>query len=215
MHTAPFAAACSLFTGLAYLSYSVLFFYDPCHRSRSAHEFMTIYDREPRFYLWRARVLGAGSVLALGMLPAISRLAGGGDLVYWASIVAGVGFAANALSNLRTLQILPVVYTDWRGAGEDAKTALARSTSYLSLDPRGWFTFGGVGVWLIVADAEATSHGSMPLWLAIVGIALGAALVVVVPAGVLHRYAAFSAVAATAGLILAPVWFIAIGVNLA
>jgi hypothetical protein len=214
IESARLAASCLMFTGVAYLAYSVLFFFDPCRRSRSAHEFMKLFGEEPRFYLWRARVLGAGSIVALAALPALSRVAGGGDLVWWVSILALIGFAANALSNLRSLQILPVVLGDYRTADDAVKIALARTTSYVSLDPRGWFTFGGFGVWLIVINLLATMTGAWPTALGVLGVVLGALLVLVVPAGVFHRYAIFSGVAATAGTVLAPVWFVAAGVVL-
>ncbi|KPI08373.1 Protein of unknown function DUF4386 [Actinobacteria bacterium OK074] len=205
-----FAASCAALAGICYLAYSAVFFFDPCRNSTNAHMFMSLFREEPRFYMWRSRILGVGAALALGMIPASLELVSAHptDLLLWATGLAFVGFALSSVSNLRSLQILPVVHGDHERSGEEARTALARSISYVHLDPRGWFTFGGVGVWVAVLSAYGLQEGTIPLVLAVVGFVLGLLYATVVAAGVFHRYAVFGVVAGAGGLLLSPLWFL-------
>lgn len=206
-----FGAVCSFLVGLSYAVYSVLYLMDPCRVSRSAHQFMTLYPQS-RVYLWRARIMGLGSAIALGAVPALSTLGRDPGTAWeaWLTALATFGFAFNSVSNFRTLQILPVVFADYRQASPEVQVALARMTSFIHLDPRGWFVFGGVGLWMIALNAVALTTGALPLLLAVAGVLAGFSFCATVAAGVFHRYAAFTVIAASAGLVLAPLWFMAV-----
>jgi hypothetical protein len=210
MANSVFAALCAAVAGLCYITYSVVFFFDPCRTSTNAHMFMSLFNGESRYYMWRSRIMGVGSAVALGMIPGAVELVRGGDFapLLWASGLAFIGFALSSVSNLRSLQILPVVHGDHERSGEEAKIALARSISYIHLDPRGWFTFGGVGVWVAALSWYGLHTAALPLALVVIGIVLGLFFITVVVAGVFHKYAVFGVVAGAGGLVLAPVWFL-------
>jgi hypothetical protein len=206
-----FGAVCSLLVGLSYAVYSALYLKDPCRVSRSAHQFMKLYPQS-RVYLWRARILGLGSAIALGAVPALSSLGRGlgPEWKAWLASLATFGFAFNSVSSFRTLQILPVVFADYEQASPEVQVALARMTSFIHLDPRGWFAFGGVGLWMLALNGAALADGTLPLPLAVAGILAGFSFCATVAAGVFHRYAMFTVIAASAGLVLAPLWFMAV-----
>jgi len=206
-----FGAVCSFLVGLSYAVYSALYLRDPCRVSRSAHQFMTLYPQS-RVYLWRARVLGLGSAIALGAVPALSSLGSGMGAAWeaWLASLATFGFAFNSVSNFRTLQILPVVFADYQQASSEVQVALARMNSFVHLDPRGWFAFGGVGLWMLALNGVALATGKLPLLLAVTGVLAGFCFCATVAAGVFHRYAMFTVIAASAGLVLAPIWFMAV-----
>lgn len=81
------------------------------------------------------------------------------------------------------------------------------------MDPDGWFMFGGPGTWLLVINLLALRHRILPRWQAITGIVLGLGHWATVFAS-LFSFEPLNLLAAGLGAVLAPVWFIALGVRL-
>lgn len=104
-----------------------------------------------------------GCLLGLGAIPAVSRIIGGEDnlLVKWISHLAFLGFAILAIDFIRILQHR-FGYHYW-----------APPRAPLALDPMGIFGFWGIGSWVIVVNVLGIRHGSLPKWIARIGIVFG------------------------------------------
>lgn len=210
---ATLGGTCSILVGVLYIVVGVIYLCDPARRASNARSLMNILAKNstPRLFLYRA--MAATAVCALGAVPAISAVADSVNdgWIRWATTLAYIGFAAMAIENFRPLQILPPLLQDYTAADEATKVALARSASFIALDPQGWLVYGGVGFWLFVVNVVALQKGAWPTPLAIVGILDAILYWTLVVGELFHKAKLFLLVAGLGGLILGPVWYIGVG----
>ena len=100
------------------------------------------------------------------------------------------------------------------GADEGLRHAIAVNNDYLSLDPTGWFTFGAVGIWLLIVGVLALRQKALPAVLAYLGIAGGILLWLIPVGSVFDLPVLISITAGLGGVIVAPIFFIWVGSRL-
>jgi hypothetical protein len=93
------------------------------------------------------------------------------------------------------------------------RAATAGNLYLVLLDPYGWITFGAIGTWLLAVNVLAMSRARWPRLLAYIGAVGGVAYWLIVGGTVLH-VDALVAMAAAAGALLGPIWFIWMGLVL-
>ena len=118
-----------------------------------------------------------------------------------------MGYSVTALQYLRELALIPPMTERFLAADVLTRAATAANLYLVLLDPHGWITYGAVGAWLLAINILALPGTRWPRPLSYVGIAGGIGYWLVA-AGTVLRMDALVAIAAAAGVLLAPIWFV-------
>jgi hypothetical protein len=156
-----------------------------------------------------------GAIFAVAMVLAVSAkvLSVSEGWTRWLSTLAIVGFAAMAIEAFRELALTPGRAATYVAADAATRAAIAENQYLVLLDPVGWFTFGGVGTWLLAVNLLALRGNVWPNLLAYVG-AVAAIAYLLILAGTFLQIDALSSVAAAAGVVVGPAWAIWVGLLL-
>jgi hypothetical protein len=215
------ALSCIL-VGVSYLAAGAAYWVLPPEQRWGSRpdQFLNSFAASPTpltIYHW---AMALGALAALGAVPAIGDLVRPGHegWVRWASNLAYLGFAVAAISSFRALTLVPDQAAHFVGGDAATRLTLGWHNAHLLLDPHGWLTFGAVGLWMLTVSALAVRgrarRAPLPAALGYVGIA-GAALYGCVVAGLALRVEALVALAAgLGGVVVAPLWYIWIGLRL-
>jgi len=165
---------------------------------------------------WWAMIICA--VFALAMIPAVSATVQhlNEGLVRWTSTLATIAFVVSILDNYWS-----IVYTDARAhaylvGSEAIRATLSVPGAPQAIDVQGWLANGAVGLWALVISVLALRHQVWHKGLAYLGI-LGAfvyflaLLAQVIPDLV---YSGLIVYVGIVGAMIAPIWFIWMGVHL-
>lgn len=150
-------------------------------------------------------------VFGLGAVPAITRLVRGQSEGWatWASALAMVGFAVQAVSNYFTFDRMPGIARAFVAGTEATRAALVpiwRS----SFDLDGLWELGAIGAWVLVVSLLAWRGKAWPRNASYLGFAAGALYLLFV-VGFLFKQPALFLIASIAGALTADVWYIWIG----
>jgi Domain of unknown function (DUF4386) len=154
-------------------------------------------------------VLTLEGVLGIAVVLALSRLvqAASEGWVRFTSVLALVGFAVTAVSNVITIARLPAIAAAYVAGDAATKAALA-PTWRSTLDPYGLWGYGAVGLWVLVVSVLALRSASLPRSLAYVGLAYGV-LLLLIPVALLTGTASSLLIGVVVLATLAgPVWWI-------
>jgi hypothetical protein len=209
--------ACAIVVGISYILVGITYFLLPAAQRPSATiaTFLASYAQDPtitRLLLWE---LALGALFAICVVLALGDIlrASGEGWARWMSNLAIIGFAVTALNSFRSLSLQPLVATAYVSADAAAKTAIA-ATAQTQIDPDGWLGFGVVGAWALTAGVLMLRTSALPRVLGYVGIAVGIAYWSVLAGNVLNVELLTSVGAGLGGVVLAPIWFIGIGLTL-
>jgi len=117
-----------------------------------------------------------------------------------------------AINNFRNIAFQPGRATAYM-EGDAATRAVIELSGPFGLDPQNWLGFGAVGLWVLVVSLLALRIGSWPKLLTYLGIATAVAYWLIVVGSVLNQEALFTIAAALGGIVLAPIWYIWIGLR--
>ncbi len=154
-------------------------------------------------------------ILAFAAVPAISGLVQtvNEGWARWTKNLAYLGFAVVAISYFRAIALTP-----WRAAafvaGDASTRAAIAGIGSVYIDPQGWLSFGAVGLWFLVVNVLALRGGKLPKVLGIIGIVGAISYGLVVAGNVTGIVLLVMIAAGLGGIIVAPIWFIWIGVRL-
>jgi hypothetical protein len=159
--------------------------------------------------------LGLGALLAIGSIPALARLAGSVHPGWtgWYRSFSVLGNAAVMFDQFRELGFQPTLAAGYV-AGDAATKAVFVAQFEGTLDPKGFLGYGVLGLAIVVISLLALRAKAIPRSLAYVGVALGVTNWLVVIGNVFQIPATISIVAGLAGVILAPIWNIWVGVRM-
>jgi len=164
-------------------------------------------------------VIALGGILGLGAIGGISALvsAAHAGLVRWAQNLAFLGFAVSAVSFARLATVTygrGLTYFCESCTGTDNFKKIIDGTQPLvQLDPQGWFSFGAVGLWVLVISVLALRARLLPAGLAILGIALAIFYGLALASNIFGIDALFT-VASSVGVLVALGWYCWIGMHL-
>jgi hypothetical protein len=158
-----------------------------------------------------------GAALALAVVPAVAARVGAADpgWVRWASTLALIGFTVTLISNVRAVALEPLRAAAYLAGDASTRAALAASVPIRGdLDPQTWLTFGAVGFWVLVVSWLALRARAWHRLLAYLGLALDAGYWLAVAGFTLRSDALVTIAAGPAGAVLAPIWYIWLGLTL-
>ncbi|HLF87441.1 MAG TPA: DUF4386 family protein [Anaerolineales bacterium] len=207
---------CSILLGVSYVLVGALYLLLPADQKSAADPaaFYASVAANPTLIRIYYLVFALGSVLALGAVPAISEAVRSlhEGWVRWTSNLAFLGFAVLAIDFFRVS-----AFQAYRAAvfvAGDASTRAAIDATDQGLDPQGWLGFGGVGAWVLVVSLLALRGGRWPSSLAYLGIAIAVLYWLIVVSFVFDIAILLSIVAGLGGVVLAPIWYIWVGLRL-
>ncbi len=208
-----FGGTCSILMGLSYGVTSIAYLLNPARKVANNYDFWQIVAQDPTPEIIFHLGLALCGIFGLAVVPAISQLVRSErkGWVEWTSKLAYLGFAVGAVEHFRALTLVP----RWAAAfvENDATYQTAIVATHLSaeLDPDGWLSFGGVGLWILVVNVLALRQDKLPKSLALIGIAV-TILYWFVLAGVFLKTSLLVIIAAgLGGIIIMPVWYIRMG----
>ena len=157
-------------------------------------------------------VMAVTSILAV--VPSVSALvrSESQELVRAASILGIVGFAVSAVSFLTLLGSTPGLAQAYMAGDTTTKEAIA-AVGLPQLDPLNVLVLGGVGVWHLAVNVLALRDGELPKLHALIGVMLAIGLWLAVLAAIIQSER-LDQIAAAAGALLAPAWYIWMGIRL-
>ena len=207
---------CSILLGISYVLIGALYLLLPADQKAGGDTaaFYTSVAQNPTLIRIYYLVFALGAVVALGAVPAISegvRSVHEG-WVRWTTNLAFLGFAVLAIDFFRTW-----AFQAYRAAvfvAGDASTRAAIEATDQGLDPQGWLGFGAVGAWVLVVSLLALQGSIWPRTLSYLGIAVAILYWLVVVSFVFNIGILLSIVAGLGGVILAPIWYIWVGLRL-
>jgi hypothetical protein len=159
-------------------------------------------------------VFSASAVLAYTVIPAVHDLVGARyrDWARAATIYGIVGFTVLGVWAITLTRTAPDLATRFVNGDEMTRTAVL-AMWLPEIDPDGWFSFGGIGTWLIVMNVLALRGRRLPPWHALAGVVLGIGHWATVIAAA-TEFEPLNLFASGVGALLYPVWFIWLGILL-
>jgi hypothetical protein len=156
-----------------------------------------------------ATLAGASVVLGIGTALGMHQ----GTMLLILRVGAVCGFLVTALSFGLMLKRAMRLSNIWPSLSTHTQETI-RADGLPNLDPFGLFSFGLVGLWMVVFNASAINVGALPLWHGMVGCASGV-LYISVLAGMLFRAALLIDISAALGcIVVGPLWSIVLAVLL-
>jgi hypothetical protein len=219
---ARLGGACSMLVGVSYLLLGVLVVFQlPALRQAvmagDMGRYLELTAQTPGNIVAEGIVYIAGAALALAVVPAVAARVGGPNpgWVGWASTLALIGFAVTLISNVRAVALEPMRAAAYVAGDASTRAALAASVPIRGdLDPQGWLAFGAVGFWVLVVSWLALRARAWHRLLAYIGLALGAGYLLAATGFTLHSDVLVTLAAGLAGAVLAPIWYIWLGLTL-
>ena len=179
-----------------------------------AARFLPAFAQNPSLLLaffWVETLVG---VLGLAAVPAISSLVRSTNEGWtrWAGNLASAGFVVAAVGYSLSIARLPGIASAFVAGDAATKAALA-ATWKSSIDLFGLWGYGAIGFWVLVISILSLQREDAAKPLAYLGV-LHAVLFLLVPAGAIFKSQTILLVVAGAGVIVAPIWWIWMGLNL-
>lgn len=211
--TLKVGGSCAILVGIFGALYSLNYLILPPEQRLGANpaDLLPSFDQNPTLLKAEFIEMVLAGVCGMGVVPAMSEmlesLKKGG--ARWTSNLATFSYGIMALSNLLMMQRLPIVASAYVHGDASAKAALA-ATWNGSVDPEGWMQYGGVGLWMLVANMETAQSEELPKPLAYIGVILGV-LYCLVPVSSTAQMPGLITPIMGLGAILAPIWYIWMG----
>ena len=177
-------------------------------------EFLTNYYQKPFLMSVAWIILVLTSMLALGVVSKTEELllSGKNDFVKFAMVIGIVGYAASSISFITLIAKVPTLAETYVASSEDARNAII-AVGLPQLDPFNVIVLGGPGIWLLITNIYGFITKKLNRIHTVIGILLGVFLWLAVLAAILHSELT-DQIAAGAGAIFAPIWFIWTGISL-
>ena len=210
--------ACSILVGVAYLLMGITYLLQPAELQAGGDPTLlwpTLAQSPPMHTLqqWAGALAGVFAIAAVLAISEVVRPANEG-WVRWTSALAYLGYAVLAISSFRALALAPTLAEAYMTGDASTQAAIVVAGSFVDLEPQGWLGFGATGLWMFVVNLLALGRGTWPKTLAYVGIAGGIFSCFVVGGMVLGIPLLIAIAGALGGVIVAPIWFIWMGLRL-
>ncbi len=216
---AKLGGICSILTGLSYLAIGVTYFLMPEEQQPgSTASFDAFFESVAGsstmlvLYCWAFAVNGFAAIAAVPAISGLVRSANEG-WVRWTSALAAIGYAVLAVEYIVLQDEVPRMAAGYLQLDQSARAAIA-VIGPLNLNNDGWAGFGTVGLWLTVVNGLALRGGQWPKPLAVLGLVIGIGNALIIAGYILDSSLLILIAAGLGAVILAPIWFIWMGVRL-
>jgi len=216
---AKLGGLCSILVGLSYLAIGITFLLMPGEQqpggTASADDFFKSVAQNSTMLVLYCWAFAVGGLAAVAAVPAISELVSSANegWVRWTSTLAIIGYVVLAVEYLVLQDEVPRMAAGYLQSDASARAAIGVVGS-LNLNSGGWIGFGTVGLWLTVVNWLALRRGQWPKVLAVLGLILGIGNGLVIAGFILGSPILILIAAGLGAIILAPIWFIWMGVRL-
>ena len=201
--------------GVLYLVYGIAFFLIPTGGAQDYTIVLPAYTATPAPYVVFSIAAALIAVLGLGFARVVSRHVGTKRffLLRWIASLAMLGFAVEAVDQIRSLGILSRASVLYSSFSETMRESVIASQHLRYIDNTALFRFGFVGVWFIVLNLYALKRGRLALIPSVLGI-IGGVLMCLAMAGSFGGIDVLMTVGAGAAVIIGPIWYIWTGMIL-
>jgi hypothetical protein len=203
------AGALAIAIGILYLLVGVNYLFMPeAQKEYLNPEFWPSFSAYPASGMIEYIAFAAIGILALGVVPVISGLAGGkvSGFFQWVVSLGMLGFAVHVVEVIRFLALTKRI-ADAYVAGDAATRSAVDAIGLQHLDPLHLFKFGLVGLWLLVVSILGISKKTLPAVLCVIGIVGGVGFWILLVGNVLQLVPLVTAMAIMA-IVLGPIWYI-------
>ena len=210
---------CSILTGITIIVVAVAYLLLPPEQQDACgcpEKFLVSTAQNPTLYILVRGLFGLTSLLAIAAVLAISENVRSvhEGWVRWTSTLAIIGLAVNAIDQFRNMALDPSKATAFVRGDIAVKAALTVPGALEGLDPQGWLRMGATGLWVLVVSLLALRGGTWPKPLAYAGIGIAIANWLLVAGEVIQIQLLIAIVAGAGFVILAPLWYIWLGLRL-
>ncbi len=209
---------CSVLLGLAYLLGGLAYLLQPAELQAAADttEFWSVLAQDSGMNTLMHWGFGFTGVFGIAVVMVVSELVRSWSegSVRVTSGLAYVGYAVMVTTHFRSAAVYRAVAEVYVAGDASVQAGIgALGWRLFDLDPQGWLTLGAVGLWILVVNVLALREARWPNMLAYLGIASGLLSWLAV-AGSVVEVPVLVAIGAGLGIVVAPSWFIWIGVTL-
>jgi hypothetical protein len=134
--------------------------------------------------------------------------------VRWTGSLATLGFAVTILDNYWSIVATPMRAIAYVRGTAELRAALTMPYSAQFIDLQGWLGDGGVGLWILVCSMLALRGRVWPRSLAYLGAVGAFAYYLALASNVIPGYKELSLIASAAAVVLGPVFYAWIGLEL-
>ncbi len=210
---------CSILTGVTIVVVAVLYLLLPPEQQDACQcpeKFLAATAQNSTLYIAEYWLFGLYSLLAIAAVLAISenvRSVNEG-WVRWTSTLAIIGLAVNAIDSFRRVALDPARAVAYMQGDAAVKAALTVPGALQGLDPQDWLRGGAFGLWALVVSLLALRGGTWPKPLAYVGIGTAITYWLAMAGVVFQLPSVLTIVAGIGAILLAPLWYIWLGLRL-
>ena len=207
------AGILAIIMGILYLAVGLNYLFMPeAQKEYLRPEFWPSFAEQPTFGYIQSVVFALIAVLALGLMPIVTKLAGGeiSRFLRWMMILGMLGYVVHAVEEIRTMALAMRIADAYIQGDTATKSAIA-ALGLQHLDPLHIFKFGLVGLWILVVNLVGLARKTFPAVLAILGIIGAVAFWIDLVGNVFQAVVLVTASSITA-IILGPIWFIWMGI---
>jgi hypothetical protein len=212
-----FGSTCAIIMGIAYVGAGLAFLVLPeGFTSGIPARFIQAYASAPAFLNAQYLAWTLLGLAAIGAVPAISELVRSANpgWVDFATRLALLAFAVLAVDNVRSMALDSILAKLYLGGDATARSIINTTIApYQHLEPHDYITSGGAGLWVFVVSLTGLLSGRISKLIGSLGLVVASLYWVVVIGKVTQNMAMFSVVAIGA-IVLAPIWYIAMGIRL-
>jgi hypothetical protein len=210
---------CAILLGVSYVVLGMNYLLLPAEQKLGGGtmgQFLDAVARGPGQLMAQFGVAALGGVLGLAAVAGITDAVRTANQAWmrWAASLAYVGFAVMLVSNVQELAVVPILAAQHATGDAAAKAAAATSMLTVAIDRQGWLRFGAVGLWVLAVSVLGLRHGRLPRLLAWCGVAVAVLYWLLVAGSVTENTALLMLGAGLGGILMAPIWFIGVGLNL-
>jgi hypothetical protein len=209
---------CSILTGASIIVTAVMYLLLPSEQQDACgcpDQFLASLAHTPTLYVAESGLFALSSLVAIAVVPAIYETVRATHVGWarWSSTLAIIGFAVNAIDQIRHAALQPPQATAYLQGDAAVRAALTAPGALQALDPQGWLRLGAVGLWILVVNLLALRGGTWPKPLALVGI-VGAIVYSLVVVAQVAQIQSLIVILAGGGVFLIPLWYIWLGLRL-
>lgn len=200
--------------GICYILGAAIFYLDPMLAGNSNIEKFFIFIDQPTVHTMIRVFIGMGSLFSIGIVLVVKDLINkNGTFINWMTIMAVLSLAILGIENMRTLGMLMNYNQYFTIDTEVEKEALNIALTLMRFDPKGFLSYGIIGLWLIISNVIMHKQKVISKVLFVIGLVAGILVALTLVAEIFDHDPLFMICIILGGSIMVPAYYILMGVN--